>query len=175
MVQPGEAGFELPDDEIEREGFDGRGCPAPFRLSPGELGLAGGKLAVEDAFGGALQQAGDVEAAEALDADAVDAGGGMRLRQPGVQARRAEFGDGILGAVGGIGLGHRLAGNPAAAFQAFEDRVELAGAHVPDMPEVVGVAEGLEELVTVGGLGFEEPEEDFVRGQAGHGYYSIME
>ncbi len=163
-LQPGDGRFQLALDEFEGQGFN-RGAGLGQALADGvTLLFADCQLAINDAFGGQVQQGGDVEPGEELDADAVDAGRGLGLGQPVCDALLAQGRDGVFGAGRRVGLGQLAAGDHAVAFQALEHRVELADAHVPDPPEVGRVAKAFQQVVAVSGVGLQQAEQDFIRG-----------
>jgi len=163
-MQPGDAGIQLPGHEIQRQGFHGGGrlrCPGQKFIA---LGLTGGQLAVNDVPGRDSQQGRDIQPAEEQHPDLVD-GRGRRINvQPGPQARLAPGGERILGPGRRIQPGHFPARNRAVLLQPLEDRVELAGAHVPDPPEAGRVMEGFQQVVAVGRPGLQQAQQDVVRG-----------
>ena len=90
------------------------------------------------------QKAGNVEPAEEEDPDPVDADRWVRVVQPLHQPNVPLIGEGVFRARGGIGPGKDASGYQAGFFQAFEDRIKLAGAHFPDPPEMLWGAEPLQ-------------------------------
>ena len=169
------AGFQPEDHCIELADHEIQGQSLHVSLGPGEFGLqslavflAGCQLTGDDGIGGDIQQAGDVKTAEEEHPDAVNADRRVRIVQPIHQTLLAAVGKGVFRAGGRVRAGENAAGDQAGFLQTLEYGVKLAGAHLPDPPEMLGGTEPFEQFVSVGGLGVEQAKQDFIGCEAFH-------